>query len=325
MRIGRSAYRAAVRAVPVLILASAVAGAPAFADTKLSVGKAAATSESNLAANVGERLGIFKKHGLDVEVIDFAGGGKMIQALTAGSIDIGVGAGVQMAFIVKGAPMLAVCEDASTLPFVIGVPWDSPLKALKDLRGKKIGISSAGSLTDWLAQELARTQGWGSDEITRVAIGSNPSASTAAFRLHRIDAYMGGTSTFLGMEEKKIGRALAPVSSYIGKITAGTIFASNRLVETNPDVIRAFLAAWLETVRYIKAHKGETVKIESAVTGYSEAVTSRDYDLTIGYFNDDCRFDRTSLDKLKRSFIEMKLLDEPPDMSKLYSEAYLPK
>jgi ABC-type nitrate/sulfonate/bicarbonate transport system substrate-binding protein len=298
---------------------------PARADIKLAVGKSAPTSESNLAANVGAKTGIFKKHGLDVEVLDFAGGGKMIQALTAGSIDIGVGAGIQMAFIVKGAPMLAVCEDASTLPFVIGVPWDSTLKTLDGLKGKTIGISSAGSLTDWLAKELARTRGWKSDEITLAAIGSSPSASTSAFRLHRIDAYVGGTSTFLGMEEKKIGRALAPVSSYIGKIAAGTIFASNRLIESNPDAIRAFLAGWLETVRYMKSHKAETVAIESATTGYSKDVTSRDYDLTIGYFTDDCRFDPESMTTLKRSFLDMKLLDAPPDMSKLYSEAYLPK
>lgn len=317
--------RNAVGTAFALILAVTPMSSPARADTKLVVGKAAVTSESNLAANVGARAGIFKKHGLDVEVIDFAGGGKMMQAMTAGSVDIGVGAGIQMAFIVKGAPMLAVCEDASKLPFVIGVPWDSPLKTLQDLKGKKIGISSAGSLTDWLAQELVRTQGWQPDDITRVAIGSNPAASTAAFRLHTIDAYMGGTSTFLGMEEKKVGRALAPVSSYVGKIAAGTIFASNRLVESNPDAIRAFLAGWIETVRFMKTHKAETVEIERAVTGYSEAVSSRDYDLTIGYFTDDCRFDPESMATLKRSFLDMKLLDQPPDMSKLYSEAYLPR
>jgi hypothetical protein len=75
----------------------------------------------------------------------------------------------------------------------------------------------------------------------------------------------------------------------------------------------------------MKTHKDETVKIESAVTGYSESVTSQDYDLTIGHFTDDCRFDRNSLATLRQSFLDMKLLDEAPDMSKLYSEAYLPK
>ena len=320
----RKQLRRAAGAAFAFVLAAA-AMPSARADTKLVVGKSAPTSESNLAANVGAQLGIFKKHGLDVEVVDLAGGGKMIQALTGGSIDVGVGAGFQMAFIVKGAPMIAVCEDASVLPFVIGIPWDSPLKSLKDLRGKTIGISSAGSLTDWLALELVRTQGWGVDELTRVSIGSNPAASTAAFRLHRIDAYVGGTSTFIGMEEKKVGKALAPVSTYIPKIAAGTIFSSNRLIESNPDALRAFLAGWLETVRYMKTHKDETVKIESAVTGYSESVTSQDYDLTIGYFTDDCKFNREGLAILQRSFLDMKLLDDLPDMSKLYTEAYLPK
>lgn len=318
--------RVTIRAALAVILAGALAtSAPARAATKLVVGKSAATSESNLAANVGDKLGMFKKRGLDVEVLDFQGGSKMLQALTAGSINIGVGAGIQMAFIVKGAPMIAICEDASQLPFVIGVPWDSPLKSIDDLKGKTIGISSAGSLTDWLARELTRTQGWGPDGVKRAPIGSSPSASASAFRMHIIDAYMGGTSTFLAMEEKKIGRALVPVSAYMGSVAGGMIFASNRLIASNPEAIRAFLAGWIETVHYMKSHKAETVKVESAVTGYSEDVTSKDYDRTIGMFTDDCRFGHESVATLERMFLDMKLLKSTPDMSTLYTEAYLPK
>ncbi len=318
--------RAAIRASLAIAIAAILAfpAAPARADTRLVVGKAAATSESNLAANVGEKLGMFKKHGLDVKVLDFQGGSKMLQALTAGSIDIGVGAGVQMAFIAKGAPMLAVCEDASKLPFVIGVPWDSPLKSMADLKGKTIGISSAGSLTDWLARELTRTQGWGPDGVKRAAIGASPSASASAFRVHMIDAYIGGTSTFIAMSEKKIGRPLVPVSAYMGPVASGTIFASNRLIASHPEAIRAFLAGWLDTVRYMKAHKVETVKIESATTGYSADATSKDYDATIDMFTDDCKFDPQSVETLKRAFVEMHLLKAAPDMSKLYTEAFLP-
>lgn len=316
--------RVAIRAALAVALVPALA-VPDAAATKLIVGKAAATSESNLAANVGDKLGIFKKHGLDVEVLDFQGGSKMLQALTAGSIDIGTGAGIQMAFIVKGAPILAVCEDASKLPFIIGVPWDSPLNSLQDLKGKTIGVSSSGSLTDWLARELARTQHWGKDGVRRAAIGSSPSASASAFRVHMIDAYIGGTSTFLSMEHKKIGRMLVPVSAYMGPVASGTIFASNRLIKSDPDAIRAFLAGWIETVHYMKTHKAETVKIERTITGFSEAVTSRDYDLTIGMFTDDCKFDPQSTDTLKRAFVEMHLLNKAPDMLKLYTEAFLPK
>ena len=84
--------------------------------------------------------------------------------MIAGSIDIGDGAGTQMALIAKGAPMMAVCENTTTFPFLsVGVPWDSPITSVEELKGKKIGVSTPGSLTDWLAQELERTQGWGPD------------------------------------------------------------------------------------------------------------------------------------------------------------------
>ena len=52
---------------------------------------------------------------------------------------------------------------------------------------------------------------------------------------------------------------------------------------------------------------------------------SRDYDLSIGMFTKDCKFDTESLATLKRSFVDLKLLATPPDMSALYTEAFLPK
>jgi NitT/TauT family transport system substrate-binding protein len=322
--MGVSSWRGAVLTAIVLALGSAVPF-PSFADTTLVVGKAAADADAIIPVNVGDQLGFFKRHGLDLKIIDFAGGGRMVQALTAGSIDIADGAGTQMAFIAKGAPMLAVCENTSTLPyFSIGVPWDSPITAIDQLKGKKIGVSSTGSLTDWLAQELARKEGWGPDGVTRVAIGSGAAPISAAFHTHEIDAYIGGTTTFLAMAEKKMGRVLVPVSDYEGGVASGTLFASNRLIATRPDAVRAFLAAWLETTSFIRTHKDETVRIESGVTGYPESVMSKEYDIAVGMFTKDCKFDADSLATLKRSFVELGLLAAAPDMSKLYSETYLP-
>ena len=55
-----------------------------------------------------------------------------------------------MAFVAKGAPMIAVCESTGPAPFLgVGVPWDSPIKKLEDLKGKIIGVSSPGSFSDW--------------------------------------------------------------------------------------------------------------------------------------------------------------------------------
>src|SRR5215813_4973680 len=146
--------------------------APAFADATLSVGKANATSDAIIPVNVGDELGIFKKHGLTLKIQDFGGGSKMAQALAAGSLDIGDGAGTELAFVAKGAPMLGVCESTTTAPFLgIGVPWDSPIKTLDDLKGKLIGVSSSGSFSDWSGHQLARKFGWGEAGVKTVAIG----------------------------------------------------------------------------------------------------------------------------------------------------------
>src|SRR5690242_6093295 len=113
----------------------------ASADTTLTVGKAAPNADPIIPVNVGDKLGIFKKHGLDLTIVDLSGGSKMTQALTAGSIDIGDGAGTEMALVAKGAPMIAICQTAGPVPFLsVGVPFDSPQKSIDDLKGKKIGV-----------------------------------------------------------------------------------------------------------------------------------------------------------------------------------------
>jgi NitT/TauT family transport system substrate-binding protein len=302
------------------------ASAPAFAQTTLTVGKANPTSDAITPVNVGDQLGIFKKHGLDLRIVDFGGGSKMVQALTAGAIDIGDGAGTEMAFVAKGAPMLAVCESTGPAPFLgVGVPWDSPVKKLEDLKGKTIGVSSPGSFSDWSGHQLARHFGWGPDGVKTVSIGGGPAPIAAALRTHLVDAVISTTALFLEFEETKQGRLIAPVSTFEGNVGSGALFASNKLIASNPAAIRAFIAGWLETVNYMRSHKAETVKILSAINHFSENVMSREYDFTIGMHTKDCRFDPESVATLQRSFVEMKLVEGKLDMSKLYTEAYLPK
>jgi NitT/TauT family transport system substrate-binding protein len=318
--------RGVVGAVAIMALVALAPSHRARADTTLTVGKANATSDAIIPVNVGDQLGIFKKHGLDVKIIDFGGGGKSAQAMAAGAIDIEDGAGTEMAFIAKGDPMLAVCESTAPAPFMsIGVPWDSPIHSLKDLKGKIIGVSSPGSFSDWLAHELARKEGWGDDGVKTVGIGGATAATLAGFRTHQIDAEIGGASQFFAFEESKDGRLLTSVSAYEGNVASGALFASDKLMASDPAAIRAFLAGWIETVDYMRAHKAETVKIESGITHFDENVMSKEYDLVIGMFTKDCRFDTESLATLKRSFVELKLLDSEPDMATLYTEKYLPK
>lgn len=322
----RQIHSRSITLAVLVALGATAMGPAAFAGTTLRVGKADANASPILPVNVADKLGLFKRHGLDVKIANFTGGSKLAQAMVAGSIDIGVGAGTEMAFVAKGAPIIAVCDDAPPIPFIgIAVPWDSPVRTINQLKGKRIGISSAGSLTDWLAQELAHHEGWGPNGVTRVAIGNGAAATLAAFRTHAIDADISVTTNIYNWEEKKEGRLLVPVSKYVGNIAAGTIYATQHLIATNPDALRAFLAAWLETIDYMSKHKAETVKIESEVTGYPKSVMAKEYDNTKGMFSKDCKFDAESIANLKRAFVDQKLVASPPDMTKLYTEAFLPQ
>jgi len=298
----------------------------AQAADKLTVGKASPTSSPMLPVDVGVKTGIFAKHGLDVTIQNFGGGGKMHQAAAAGAIDIGVGAGPELALIAKGSPEIAIANVVGPPTFLgVAVPADSTAKTLADLKGKKIAVSSNGSFTFWLAQQLAKKQGWGEKDITIVANGSEPATVVAAFRTHNVDADIIPTSLTFQMEDKNEGKLLAPVSSYMGNTSAGTIFATTKLVRSNPDAIKRFLAGWFDTVDFMRKNKAETVKIGMGMTGFSEAVQSKEYDLTIGMYSRDGKFDADTLKNLETSFTDLKLLDSPPDMSKLYTEAYLPK
>jgi NitT/TauT family transport system substrate-binding protein len=322
----RNTLRGACVAALASVLAAIAFPSVASAQTTLTVGKAAPNADPIIPVDIGNQLGIFKKHGLDLKIIDFTGGSKMSTAMAANSLDIGDGSGTEMALVAKGVPMIAICETAGPIPFIgIGVPYDSPIHTIDQLKGKKIGFSSAGSLTDWLIKELMRKQDWGPQGVTGVAIGNGASNIISGFRANLIDADVAVTSLLLAMEENKTGRLLFPVTKYEGNLAAGTLYASTNLIKTNPDAVRAFVAAWIETIDYMRAHKAATVKIESAITGFPESVMAKDYDLTIGMFTKACRFDAESLATLKRSFADLKLLSTTPDISKLYTEEFLPK
>jgi hypothetical protein len=75
----------------------------------------------------------------------------------------------------------------------------------------------------------------------------------------------------------------------------------------------------------MRANKAKSVAIAMTVMGTDEATTSGIYDELMPMFTDNGRFDPAALKVLSRSFVEMKTLPDEPDMSKLYTEAFLPK
>src|SRR5258708_9602355 len=160
-----------------LAIAAALAvlscGCAAQGEVSIRVGKAKAQNFAFLAADVGVAAGIFKKHGIDLEIANFGGDARLVQAISANAIDFALGGGPTLAFEVKGAPMIAVAALADRpRTIMMVVAKDGPVKTEDDLKGRTVSVSTTGSLTYWLAQELSRSHGWGGDGIKIAALGT---------------------------------------------------------------------------------------------------------------------------------------------------------
>src|SRR5580692_3947724 len=92
---GRIIFRIALLSV----LGAAALSFPASAATSVLLGRSNPIAEAELPAQLGLELGFFQEHDLDVKFADFAGGSRLIQAMTAGSIGIGVTAATSMALV----------------------------------------------------------------------------------------------------------------------------------------------------------------------------------------------------------------------------------
>jgi ABC-type nitrate/sulfonate/bicarbonate transport system substrate-binding protein len=103
------------------------------------------------------------------------------------------------------------------------------------------------------------------------------------------------------------------------------IYASNKLIAGNPEGLKAFLAGWMETIAFMRDNKAKAIDIASQRTGVSKAVATEGYNDTMPIFSTTGHFEKKALDVLAASFVDTKLLPEKPDMSKLLTEAYLPK
>ena len=145
---------------------------PSLALDTVRVGKAVPNSFAFGAAEVGIDAKIFAGEGLDIAVSSFRGDAQLQQALAAGSVDVGLGSGPGLGFRVKGAPMIGVAAMyGAPRNLALLVSAKSPIRSVADLKGKRIGVTTVGSLTDWLVRELSRQQGWGSDGIVIAPLG----------------------------------------------------------------------------------------------------------------------------------------------------------
>jgi ABC-type nitrate/sulfonate/bicarbonate transport system substrate-binding protein len=295
----------------------------AHADAKLKVGKAVPEAFSFVPLDVGIQQGFFKKHGLDVESIAFTGDAKLQQAMAADGIDLALGSGPGMAFVVKGSPVKAIAAMAGPpLLLAIVVRPDGP-KTAAELKGKKVSVSTAGSLTYWLVSETSRRHGWGPNGIQIQPMGALP-GQIAALKRGDIDGIIMDVSSAFDLEKKGEGRVLVRFTD-IKDFIIHVIFATDKVIASRPDDLRNFLKGWFETIAWMRAHKAETVKIATGVLHKDEEITARTYDELMPMFSDTGKFEAPALAVLTKSYVEMGILDKEPDPKLLYNDSFLPK
>jgi ABC-type nitrate/sulfonate/bicarbonate transport system substrate-binding protein len=308
-----------------VLLAAAAFGSAALAADKVRVGKAVPFAWTFTPIDVGIDVGIFAKHGLDLTVTGFAGDARLQQGLVSDSIDFGLGSGPGMGFLAKGSPAKAVAAMAGApMNMCLVVPYHSRIKTLDDIKGKKVGITTVGSLTDWLLKRVVADKKWAPTDVTAVTVGGLDSTK-AALKTGQIDAVVIALELGYALEQAREWRVLSPLAPFAPDFHTHVIYARDALIANKPDLVERFLRSWFETIAFMRANKAETVAIAGEVTGKDAEITSRSYDELMPMFSDDGKFNANALAVLAASYVELQLLPQAPDMAKLYTEAFLPK
>jgi ABC-type nitrate/sulfonate/bicarbonate transport system substrate-binding protein len=229
-----------------------------------------------------------------------------------------------MAFIAKGSPVKGIAAMAGPpLLFALVVRADDSIKTPDDLKGRKVGVSTVGSVTSWIVSEVSRQKGWGFDGVTQVPIGEDASR-IAALKSKAIDAAIVNLAVALNYVQRGEGRIILRFNEFLKDFHVHVIFATDKAIASRPAALSAFMAGWFDTIAFMRANKAETVRIAKDVMQTDDATTAAIYDELMPMFSNSGRFQPKALAVLSRSFVEMKTLPTEPDMSKLYTEAFLP-
>ena len=307
-------------AITLAIVASLM---PATAAEELRVGVSIPAAVAFVPLQVGIDRGIFAKHDLVIKRADLGGAARAHQALAANSLDLVVAGGPDLSLVAKGqhalaAGVITVAPRQTTLI----VRNDNPMKTPAELRGKRVGISTAGGLSEWVVRQLSRQLGFGANGITAVALGRDE-AQVAALRAGQIDATVMDFASGLRLEELGVGRIFLKVSDYVPKMIAQAVYAGNDVIAKRPQAVRAFLSGWYETIAFMRADKAATIPIAARQMDVSTLVAGKVYDELIDNYSRDGRFDAEGLRVLVDSLVEMGAL-KSADVKALYTEEYLP-
>jgi len=315
------------RIVAACLLACALclaALSPSNAADKVRVGKSLGSLWAFLPLDVGAAEGIYARYGIDLEISALGNGGKLQQALASDSLDFGLCAGSDMAFAVRGSPVLAVAAFAEEPRSVVVIARaDSPIKTVADLKGKLLAMPGTGSVAEWLVWQMAIAEGWGKTGVRTVGQGS-VEANVAALLTGQVDAIVDPVEVGFKLSDQNKGKIVVHLAKYAPHFHAHIIDARKTLIEQNPDLVKRFLQGFFASIAFMKTHKQETSSVAVRVLHDSQSIADRTYDYEISMLSNDGSFDPKAVSVLAESFVDLGMLDKKPTENEMLTQRFVP-
>ncbi len=262
--------RRALAAGLVLLTALWVA-APASAQQKLPVKVAVggASCLCYLPTVLARQLGAYEQAGLDVELINFKGGSVALTAVLSGSADIVSGYydhTVNLAAKKKAMRSIVVYDRFPGLVLVVSPKATAQVKSVRDLAGKKVGVSAPGSSTDFFLKYLLRKNEVDPNRVAAIGVGLTDTA-VAAMEQGQVDAavMLDPAVTYLQNKYKDL-RILSDTRSqtdtqavFGGDYPGGSLYSTVDWVEKHPQESQRLAEALVRTLRWIHSHSPEEI------------------------------------------------------------------
>ncbi len=255
----------AAAALPRLVLAQAVE------KPKVTIAVGGKNLFYYLPLTIAEQLGYFKDEGLDVTIVDFAGGSRALAAVVGGSADVVSGAfehTINMQF--KGQPMRAFVLQGAAPQIVLGVnPKTMPnFRSVADLKGKKIGVTAPGSSTNVMANFVLAKAGLKPSDVSFIGVGAS-SGAVAAMRSGQIDAISNLDPVITLLQRSgdlKIvtDTRIVPEAEKVfgGPMPAGCLYAPQAFIDKHPNTVQALANAMVRANKWIqKAGAGDIIQV----------------------------------------------------------------
>ena len=234
-----------------------------------------ALTESSIVFFLAKEKGYWRDEGLDVELI-LARAAPSIQAVIAGNVEFGTAGGSALLPITRGLPMTFLFATFDRANFSLYA--SSPIRAVHELKGKRIGISSFGSGPDSLLRDYLVDHGIdGGRDATILAVGSG-TERFIALKTGSVDAAMLSPSAYMMAEAGGFRELVSFVKQKDYVYLQGGIIARNNLVKAEPALVEKFIRGTIKALWYTQTNRPQTIGALSRVLKIKPDVAARVYD-----------------------------------------------